>query len=289
MKNKIGLFICITAVVTCFSCTNKAPENFGGINLFTFREELKTNPKEVLKSIKEAGYKNIEDAGYADRKFYGMPPTEFKDFLKETGLVPVSSHQGGITYENADATIADVKAVGYEYLVVPIPPMGHFTFDTATKKMGMTGGAENLAKMLDSLGEKCNKAGLKLLYHNHDFEFRKDEQGVVPIDYLLENTNPNVVNFEIDLYWAVKAGADPVKYFEKYPHRFKAWHLKDMDDQGRFAPVGRGKLNFAQFLSKKEQAGMQYYFVEQDMTFDGMKPIDAIKISHETIKKLGYK
>ncbi|MBL7730419.1 MAG: sugar phosphate isomerase/epimerase [Chitinophagaceae bacterium] len=273
----------------CLSCNKKSEKQSGGINLFTFREELKTNPKDVLKSISEVGYKNIEDAGYADRKFYGMTPAEFKAYLNEIGMVPVSSHQGGITYENADATIADVKAAGYEYLVVPIPPMGHFTFDPDTKTMGMTGGAENLARILDSLGRKCKKAGLKLLYHNHDFEFRKDEKGIVTIDYLLENTDPDVVNFEIDLYWAAKAGADPVKYFEKYPGRFIAWHLKDMDDQGRFAPVGRGKLDFAQFLAKQGQAGMKYYFVEQDMTFDGMKPIEAIRISHEAIKKLGYK
>ncbi len=289
MKNKIVLTLSLLALGMFFSFKNPAQENFGGLALYTLREELKTNPKEVLKEVKNTGYKYIEDAGYENGKFYGMDPLEFKDYLTELELLPISSHQGGITYKNADKIIADVKAAGFKYLVVPIPPMGHFTFDAETRTMGMTGGAANLVEILNNLGERCNKVGLKLLYHNHDFEFKKDEDGIVPIDYLLENTDPTTVNFEIDLYWTAKAGADPLKYFEKYPGRFKAWHLKDMDGKGRFAPIGQGHLDFAKFLSKKELSGMEYYFVEQDMTFDGMKPIEAIKISHDAIKKLGFK
>jgi len=101
--------------------------------------------------------------------------------------------------------------------------------------------------------------------------------------------NPEFVNFQMDLYWVTKAGADPVTYFDKYPGRFKAWHVKDMDDQGRFAPIGNGSIDFASILAKKELSGMEYYFVEQDMTFDGLKPLEAIKISHEGIKRIGFK
>lgn len=289
MKFKIALMLGCSAIVTLFSFNNRDKGNFGGINLYTLREELKENPKETLIKVRDLGYKNIEDAGYSDGRFYGMTPEEYKTFLHKIGLIPISSHQGGITYENADATIRDIKIVGHKYLVVPIPPMGMFTFNSETKKMGMSGSAENLAEILNTLGKKCNEAGLKLLYHNHDFEFVKDENGFVIMDYLLENTDPRWVNFEIDLYWTVKAGADPLTYFEKYPGRFKAWHLKDMDEKGRFAPVGKGKLDFAKYLSKKKMAGMKYYYVEQDMTFEGMTPLEAIKISHEAIKKLGCK
>lgn len=289
MTNKLKLLIAFIIAIFSISCEKQTSENFGGINLFTFRVELKTNPKKVLKEIRDVGYKNIEDAGYADGKFYGMTPLEFRTYLDEIGLIPVSSHQGGITFDNADQTISDLKMVGYEYLVIPVPPMGHFTFDNETKAMGMTGGAENLLQILNVIGEKCNKAGLKLLYHNHDFEFKIDEDGIIPIDYLLENSDPSIVNFEIDLYWAEKAGADPIKYFEKYPNRFKAWHLKDMDSLGRFAPIGKGQLDFSKYLSKKDIAGMEYYFVEQDMTFDGMTPIQAIEISHQATKEIGYK
>jgi sugar phosphate isomerase/epimerase len=155
--------------------------------------------------------------------------------------------------------------------------------------MGMTGGAANLAEILTALGKKCKKAGLKLLYHNHDFEFKKDDDGIVTIDYLLENTDPGNVNFQMDLYWVTKAGANPVDYFEKYPGRFKIWHVKDMDDQGRFAPVGKGTIDFSKILANKKLSGMKYYMVEQDMTFEGLKPLEAIKISHAGLEKIGFK
>ena len=184
--------------------------------------------------------------------------------------------------------IADTKAAGFKYFVVPIPPMGMFKYDRQAGKMGMEGGVEKLAGILEILGKKCKEAGIKLLYHNHDFEFMADENGVVTIDYLLENLDPEIVNFKMDLFWVTKAGADPFAYFEKYPGRFKIWHVKDMDDQGRFAPVGRGTIDFGKILAKKSQSGMKYYMVEQDRTFDGMKPLDVIKISHNGIRDFGF-
>ncbi len=93
----------------------------------------------------------------------------------------------------------------------------------------------------------------------------------------------------MDLYWVTKAGADPVAYFEKYPGRFILWHVKDMDKQGRFAPVGEGTIDFARILAKKELSGMKYYIVEQDMTFDGMQAMQAVEISHKGLKKFGFK
>ena len=265
-----------------------AVEKFGGLALYTVRDAMGEDPKETLKAVADAGYKNIEAASYADGKFYNMSPADFKAFLDEVGLTPVSTHQGSVTLDNADQMMADVKAAGFEYFVIPVPPMGLFKFDQATKTMNMTGGAANLAEIVNTLGKKADAAGLKLLYHNHDFEFKKDEKGIVPIDYLLENSDPKYVNFQMDLYWVTKAGADPVAYFEKYPGRFKIWHVKDMDDQGRFAPVGKGKIDFKRILEQKELSGMQYYMVEQDMTFDGLQPLEAIKISHEGLKEIGF-
>ena len=91
----------------------------------------------------------------------------------------------------------------------------------------------------------------------------------------------------MDLYWVTKAGADPVTYFEKYPGRFKLWHVKDMDDQGRFAPVGEGTIDFAKILANKDKSGMQYYFVEQDQTFNH-EPLEAIQISHKGLEEIGF-
>jgi sugar phosphate isomerase/epimerase len=265
-----------------------AQNQFGGLALYTVRDAMGVDAKATLTSVAEIGYQNVEAAGYKDGKYYNMTPEDFKKLLTELNLTPVSTHQSDINIDDADAMFADAKAAGFEYFVVPIPPMGLFKYYQETQSMGMEGGAENLAEILTTLGKKSEKAGLKLLYHNHDFEFKKDKDGVVVIDYLLEHLDPKYVNFQMDLYWVTKAGADPVAYFEKYPNRFKLWHVKDMDDQGRFAPVGNGNIDFAKILEHKELSGMKYYFVEQDRTFD-MKPLEAIQISHEGLKKIGFK
>ena len=261
--------------------------NFGGLALYTLRDAMGEDPKGTLETVYDDGYAYIEAAGYADGKFYNMTPQDFKSFLESIDIKPVSTHQGSITLENADQMIADVKAAGFEYFVVPVPPMGMFTFDAEARTMGMDGTAKELTDILTTLGKKCKEQGLKLLYHNHDFEYKENAEGIVPIEYMLENTDPEFVNFQMDLYWVTKAGADPVAYFEKYPGRFKLWHVKDMDDQGRFAPVGEGTIDFAKILANKDKSGMQYYFVEQDQTFNH-EPLEAIQISHKGLEEIGF-
>jgi sugar phosphate isomerase/epimerase len=194
---------------------------------------------------------------------------------------------GMVTLENADQLIADVKAAGITYFVIPVPPMGMFTVDPATNTLGMKGTADELVTIMNTIGEKCHKAGLKLLYHNHDFEFMPLADGTIIEDVLLEKCNPEWVNFQMDLYWVTKANANALTSFEKYPGRFKAWHVKDMDSVGNFAPVGTGKIDFAKILAAKAQSGMEFYLVEQDNTF-GLDPMEAIKISHEGLKKFGF-
>lgn len=303
MKNSILKNLLVTSLVlVSLSCKenkkeaattsteeNVAVENtsFGGLALYTVRDAMGVDAKATLKTVAETGYANIEAAGYNDGTYYSMTPEDFKNYLAELNLNPISTHQSSVTLENAEKEMEDAKAAGFEYFVVPIPPMGLFNYDNTTNTMSMTGGAKNLAEILDQLGEKANAAGLKLLYHNHDFEFKKDANGIVPIDYLLENCNPDYVNFQMDLFWVNKAGADPLAYFEKYPGRFKMWHVKDMDTEGKFAPVGKGTIDFGAILAEKEKSGMEYYLVEQDMTFD-MEPLEAIKVSHAGLKKFGF-
>ena len=185
--------------------------------------------------------------------------------------------------------IADTKAAGFKYFVIPVPPMGHFSFDPETRTLNMSDDVEEITRIINVIGEKCKAAGLELLYHNHAFEFETNANGIVPMDYFLEHTDPETVNFQMDLYWVTKAGVDPLDYFEKYPGRFKIWHVKDMDDQGRFAPVGTGTIDFQRILAQKETSGMEYYIVEQDMTFDGMEPMDAIRISYGNLEGIGYR
>ena len=276
-----------TFFVLFLAVTVNAQENFGGLALYTIRDNMGDDAKATLEKVKEAGYAYVEAAGYNDGKYYGMAPEDFKAYLNGLGLQPVSTHQASATLDNIDTELAAAKKAGFEYFVIPVPPMGLFTYNSETKSMGMKGPISDLAEILTQMGKKCEAVGLKLLYHNHDFEYKVNEEGIVPIDYLLEHTDPKYVNFQMDLYWVTKAGADPLAYFEKYPGRFKAWHVKDMDEEGKFAPVGEGTIDFKRILAQKEASGMVKYFVEQDRTWD-QKPMEVIKISHEGLKEIGF-
>jgi sugar phosphate isomerase/epimerase len=286
-KSALGFVAVFALALLSFKSVNEG-KPFGGLALYTVRDAMVKDAMATLQSVAQAGYVNVESAGYNNGKFYNLTPTEFKALLDEMKLTPISAHQSTVTFDNADQQIADVKAAGFKYFVIPIPPMGLFQINPTTHKMGMKGGAKNLADILNKLGAKCKSAGLELLYHNHDFEFSNDEDGNVVLDYLLEHCDPSIVNFQMDLYWVTKAGKDPVDYFKRYPGRFKIWHVKDMDDQGRFAPVGNGHIDFKRILANKKLSGMKYYYVEQDACFNET-PLEAIVISHKGLANIGFK
>lgn len=288
MKNVRFFRLLSLSFLLLMNLTVFSQKKWGGMTLYTVRNEMGKDPKNTLKQIADLGYKYIEAVDYKDGKFYGMAPDEFKSYLKSLGLQPISVHMGSMTLDNADKLIADVKAAGFKYFVAPVPPMGMFKFDPKTRSLGMEGTVEKLTDILNTIAKKAHAAGLEFLYHNHDFELKPNKDGVVVLDYLLEHLDPKYANFQMDLYWVTKAGVDPVTYFQKYPGRFKIWHVKDMDSQERFAPVGQGKIDFKRILANKKLSGMKYYIVEQDMTFDGLQPMEAIKISKEGLKKFGF-
>jgi len=294
ITHSLAIFLALALGLLSCSPSPSSEENvlettnqLGGLALYTLRDSMAINPKATLKAVAEAGYAYVESADYADGKFYGMTPAEFKSTLDSLGLTAISAHMGMVTLENADQLIADLKSAGITYFVIPVPPMGMFTFDPATQTLGMKGTAEELVSIMNTIGEKCHNAGLKLLYHNHDFEFKPLADGTVIEEVLLEKCNPAWVNFQMDLYWVTKAEANALTYFEKYPGRFKAWHVKDMDQEGKFAPVGTGTIDFKSILAQKEKSGMEFYLVEQDQTF-GLDPMEAIKISHKGLIDLGF-
>jgi len=294
ITHSLAIFLALALGLLSCSPSPSSEENvlettnqLGGLALYTLRDSMAINPKATLKAVAEAGYAYVEAADYADGKFYGMTPAEFKSTLDSLGLTAISAHMGMVTLENADQLIADLKSAGITYFVIPVPPMGMFTFDPATQTLGMKGTAEELVSIMNTIGEKCHAAGLKLLYHNHDFEFKPLADGTIIEEVLLEKCNPAWVNFQMDLYWVTKAEANALTYFEKYPGRFKAWHVKDMDQEGKFAPVGTGTIDFKSILAQKEKSGMEFYLVEQDQTF-GLDPMEAIKISHKGLIDLGF-
>ncbi len=288
MKNARFFRLLSLTILMSMSMAVFAQKQWGGMTLYTVRNEMGKDAKATLKQVADLGYKYIEAVDYKDGKFYGMTPDEFKSYLKSLGLQPISVHMGSMTLDNADKLVADVKAAGFKYFVAPVPPMGMFKFDPKTRALGMEGTVEKLADILNTIAKKAHAAGLEFLYHNHDFELKPNKDGIVVLDYLLEHLDPKYVNFQMDLYWVTKAGADPVAYFQRYPGRFKVWHVKDMDTEGRFAPVGKGTIDFKRILDNKKLSGMKYYIVEQDMTFDGLQPMEAIKISKEGLKKFGF-
>ncbi len=289
MKNYFLVKLLTVVFVFSLSTSIFAQKKWGGMTLYTVRNEMGKDAKATLKQVADLGFKYIEAVDYKKGKFYGMSPEEFKSYTKSLGLTPISVHMGGMTLTNADTLIADVKAAGFKYFIAPVPPMGMFKFDPKTRTLGMEGTVEKLADMLNTIAKKANAAGLEFLYHNHDFELKPNKDGVVVLDYLLEHLDAKYVNFQMDLYWVTKAGADPIAYFKKYPGRFKIWHVKDMDSQERFAPVGQGKIDFGKILANKKLSGMKYYIVEQDQTFDGMLPFEALKLSKEGLIKFGFK
>lgn len=288
MKKCLLVKLLAVVFVCSMSTSIFAQKKWGGMTLYTVRNEMGKDPKATLKRVADLGYKFIEAVDYKKGKFYGMAPAEFNAYLKSLGLTPISVHMGSMTLTNADTLVADVKAAGFKYFIAPVPPMGMFKYDAKAKAMYMEDDIEKLTNILNTVAHKAKAAGLQFLYHNHDFEFKPNKNGIIPIDYMLEHLDPKFVNFQMDLYWVTKAGADPVAYFKKYPGRFKIWHVKDMDTEGRFAPVGRGTIDFKRILANKKLSGMKYFIVEQDQMFDGMEPFEALKISKEGLIKFGF-
>ena len=265
-----------------------APKQYIGLQLYTVREAMQQDPAGTLAKVAQLGYNSVEGATYTGtQKFYGMEPAAFAKVLQQNGLIMPSSHyvlgeaqqngqptQGTILH-GWDKAVDDAAAAGVKYMVCA------YLFDT---ERGDLDHYKQIAEHLNKAGERCKKAGLQLCYHNHDFEFAA-QNGKLPYDVLLTATDKNLVKMELDLYWATKAGQDPVAMFKQHPGRFPLWHVKDMDNTAKhnFTEVGNGTIDFKRIFAQAKLAGMQYFFVEQDQTPGS--PFDSIKQSVAYIKK----
>jgi len=259
-----------------------------GLQLYTLRDDMDKNALATIKNVAKQGYEIVE--GYANGKghFFGYKPVEFKKIISDLGLQMPSTHiatgrkqpEAKWTMNNYWAEIvAGAKEVGCKYLVCPwLHPDEYKTLD-------------ELYDLCDFLNQKAflaAKSGLKLAYHNHDFEFENEFVGKTVYDIMLERCDPKLVHFEMDLYWAVKAGKNPLDYFKKYPKRFVMWHVKDMDKNNRSlnTEVGSGQIDFKPIFQNAMQSGMQYFYVEQE-TYK-MKPLESTQKSLEYLKKLNF-
>jgi len=253
-----------------------------GLQLYTVRDAMEKDTPGTLARVAQIGYNSVE-ATYSDGKYYGKEPKAFAQLLKQNNLIMPSTHyllgeeakSQGTLLNGWDKAAEDAASVGQKFMICAW---------LSPNERGKLDHYKKLADDFNRAGEISKKAGLQFCYHNHDFEFIA-ENGKYPYDILLENTDKNLVKFEIDLYWLTRAGQDPVALIEKHPGRFPLWHIKDMDktEKKMFTEVGNGVVNFKRIFEHSKKAGLKYFFVEEDICPGD--PFDSITQSITYIKK----
>ena len=256
-----------------------------GIQLYTVRNEVK-DLDNALKQIAAAGYTNVELFGYNKRTYFGRSIKEMSELLEKYQLKSPSGHYGlsdmmydtDYNWDSWKYLMDDAKTLGHKYVVIPYIDDKHRTMDIFKR----------VAERLNKGGEISKKSGIITGYHNHDFEF-KPIDGMVPYELLLKNTEPELVKFEMDLYWVKHAEQNPLDWFKKYPGRFPLWHLKDMEastagkTKGQTCEVGKGIINWKEIFAHQTKAGLDYAFVEQEQYTHPV--FECIKISADYVKK----
>ncbi|MBA4054341.1 MAG: hypothetical protein C0490_06490 [Marivirga sp.] len=249
-----------------------------GLQLYTLRDTIGKDPKGVLQTVSTFGYKDLETYGYNDGKIFGLDFQEFCKYVKGLGMKVTSGHYGlnmikGDTWLKA---VEDAKKNGQKFMVVPyINEPDRKTIDAY----------KSICADLNKAGEVCNKNGIRFGYHNHAFEFDKLD-GQIPFDVMLKELDHKNVGIEMDIYWVINAGYDPLKYFAQYPGRFEQWHIKDMDktDRNRNADIGSGSIDFKAIFAQAKLAGMKRWYVEQE-TYPG-EPIVSVEASAKYLKSI---
>ena len=266
---KITLILASLLALGAVSCTGgkqdeKPVAKEIGVQLYSIRdvignpEAYARNHEEAFKALAQMGYTSVEAACYSDGKLYGVDPEQYKADLEAAGLKSLSTHIGrnlsdeelasGDFTESMkwwDQAIAAHKAAGCKYVVCP-------SFAVPQTLAGL----KTYCDYFNAIGAKCKENGMLFGYHNHSHEFNKVEDKVI-YDFMLENTNPEYVFFEMDVYWAVMGHAAPVEYFKKYPGRFTMLHIKDYRELGESGMVG-----FDAIFKNADIAGMKDFVVE---------------------------
>ena len=262
--------------------TFEAPVKEIGLQLYTVRDIIKDNISAVLGRVAAIGFKEIETFGYsAESKFWGLDPKAFRSLFEGYGLESPSSHFGFDEYfdrsktEQAKIMCEAARAIGNKYITVAI---------LEEKNRRNADDYKRIASKLNSLGEIAKQHDLQLAYHNHDFEFAKMDLNTRGYDIIMSATDKDLVKLQLDLFWTIKAGQDPVSLFEKDPGRFIMWHVKDMSSESRsFTEVGTGIIDFKRIFNKASVAGVKHIFVEQDEVSKDV--FTSIKESYDYVKK----
>ena len=269
-----------------------------GLQLYTVRDQMEKDFTATLERVASIGYDEVEFAGYFDQT-----PEEVRALLDRLGMTSPSAHVG-LAELNRDlpAAIRSAQTVGQRFITIP-------AVDEA-----FAGGSLDLAfwrakaAEFSRIGAAVKAEGLQLAYHNHAFEFVDLGGGTTGWDVLLEETDPELVVFELDLLWAVFAGRDPVAMFQAHPGRYPLWHVKDVRglEEGkaavpaspttmqvidaaipRLAAVGTGDIDFRPIFAARETAGLQHFFVENDSAgADGADSLANIETSYRNLSQL---
>jgi sugar phosphate isomerase/epimerase len=253
-----------------------APKQGIGLQLYTLRDVINTDVKATIKQLADWGYTKFETYGYNNGQLFGMSSKDFNDYVKSLGAQVVSGHYGiDVVRGDWSKAVDDAKAAGQEYMVLPWIDPPNRTAD----------GYKKIIEDVNKAAEVTKAAGIRMGYHNHDFEFQKigDKTG---FEMLMEGLDPTNVSFELDLYWVVRAGNDPEQIFTKYPGRFEQWHVKDMDKATpeKNADIGTGSIDFKKLFTFADQAGMKHWYVEQE-TYP-VDPMTSTKNSIEYLKTI---
>jgi sugar phosphate isomerase/epimerase len=223
-----------------------------GVQLYSVRKEMMTDAIGTLKKLGQIGYQEIESAQSEKGNYYGLEPKEIKKLLKDQGMTLRSGHTH--IDKNWQKSIDEAAEAGQEYIICSVLPSPGQT----------VGNYQKSADMFNQAGEQCKKSGIMFGYHNHSSEYDTVD-GKVLYDVLLDNTQPGLVHMEMDLGWVIAAGKDPLAYFSKYPGRFPLWHLKDMSlTEKKSVEFGKGTVDIIGLMKHAKQAGMKYYFIEQE-------------------------
>lgn len=242
-----------------------------GIQLYTVRRQASTDLAGTLAQLAKIGYKEVEFAGY-----YNHPASEVRAMLDKNGLAAPSAHIGlDLIESRADQTFADARVVGHEWITVPSLPSGkRETADDWTR----------LAARFNAAAATVKAAGFRFAFHNHNDIVRKTGD-VLPIEILMKETDPTLVSYEMDIYWVVNGGADPLVLLARYPGRFRLFHVKDATPgpEHKMADVGAGSIDFKTIFARAK--GIEHYFVERD---DAPDPLASAAASFGYLSKLEF-
>jgi sugar phosphate isomerase/epimerase len=245
-----------------------------GIQLWTVKEDMAKDAKGTLAAMSKDGYRLIESFEGPKGMFWGWSNKDFKKYMDDLNMSIVSSHCD--ISKDFEKKSAEAAEIGMKYLICPY---------TGPQK-----DIESFKKFADEFnkaGETCKKNGIRFAYHNHDYSF-KPVNGLIPQDVMMDNTDKELVDFEMDIYWVVAAGADPEAYFQKYPGRFRLCHVKDLARTANgheSVQLGKGTINFQQVLKTGAANGLKFFIVEQE-AFTGTTPLESAAVDAKYFKTI---